>query len=118
MPPVHRFPVMLRGGTGQEGVAEGRVWLHEPRVVISNPVADDPLKEKARLNESVAMLRSTVDLLLAAADMGQGDSAEVMETYRMFAHSRSWLRRMEESIDLGLSAEAAVERNKARPAPG
>ena len=110
LPLAHRFPVMFRGGTAQEGCAEGRVWLHEPRVVVTNPVADDPLKERARLVEGVAMLRSTVDSMLAETDMGKGDSAEVMETYRMFAHSRSWLRRMEESIELGLSAEAAVEK--------
>ena len=114
MPLAHRFPVMLRGGTGQEGAAEGRVWLHEPRVVVTNPVGEDPQKEKVRLNESVAMLRTTVDSMLSAADMGAGDSAEVLETYRMFAHSRSWLRRMEEAIDLGLSAEAAVEKEQSQ----
>jgi phosphotransferase system, enzyme I, PtsP len=38
----HQQPVMLRGGSGQEGTAEGQVWLHEPRVVVTNPVADDP----------------------------------------------------------------------------
>src|SRR5690606_1550586 len=114
LPLQHRFPVMFRGGTGQEGCAEGRVWLHEPRVVVTNPVADDPLKEKARLTEAVAMLRTTVDSLLAANDMGPGDSAEVMETYRMFAHSRSWLHRMEEAIELGLSAEAAVEKEQSQ----
>ena len=42
---LHKQPVMFRGGTGQEGTAEGRVWLHEPRVVVTNPVADDPLTE-------------------------------------------------------------------------
>ncbi|MFC3528999.1 phosphoenolpyruvate--protein phosphotransferase [Paracoccus mangrovi] len=114
MPLAHRFPVMLRGGTGQEGAAEGRVWLHEPRVVVTNPVGEDPQNEKVRLNESVAMLRTTVDSMLSAADMGAGDSAEVLETYRMFAHSRSWLRRMEEAIDLGLSAEAAVEKEQSQ----
>src|SRR5690606_29630729 len=111
---LHHFPIMFRGTTGQEGVAEGHVWLHEPRVVVTNPVADDPLKEKARLNEAVAMLRTRVDSMLAANDMGPGDSAEVMETYRMFAHSRSWLHRMEEAIDLGLSAEAAVEKEQSQ----
>ena len=114
LPLQHRFPVMFRGATGQEGAAEGHVWLHEPRVVVANPVADDPLKEKARLNEAVAMLRSKVDSMLAATDMGAGDSAEVLETYRMFAHSRSWLRRMEEAIELGLSAEAAVEKEQSQ----
>ena len=54
------------------------------------------------------MLRTTVDSMLAEADMGKGDSAEVMETYRMFAHSRSWLKRMEE--DIGAIAERSRHR--------
>ncbi|MDT1063019.1 phosphoenolpyruvate--protein phosphotransferase [Paracoccus sp. CPCC 101403] len=114
MPLRHRFPVLFRGTTGQEGAAEGRVWLHEPRVVVTNPVGEDPQKERARLGEGVAMLRTTVDSLLAGNQMGSGDSAEVLETYRMFANSRSWLRRMEEAIDLGLSAEAAVEKEQSQ----
>ena len=39
---LHKHPAMLRGGSGQEGTAEGHVWLHEPRVVVTNPIADDP----------------------------------------------------------------------------
>ena len=114
LPQAHRFPVAVRGATGQEGAAEGRVWLHEPRVVITNPVGDDPVKERARLSEAVAMLRTKVDAMMAANDVTGGESAEVLETYRMFAHSRSWLRRMEEDIDLGLSAEAAVEKEQSQ----
>ena len=113
LPPRHRFPQMFRGASGQEGSAEGRVWLHEPRVVVANPVGDDPHREKARLLDAVATLRKTVDTMLAEADMeAEGDHTQVLETYRMFAHSRSWLRRMEEDIDLGLSAEAAVEKEQ------
>ncbi|MFB9222739.1 phosphoenolpyruvate--protein phosphotransferase [Paracoccus cavernae] len=108
----HRFPIVIRGTSGQEGAAEGRVWLHEPRVVITNPVGDDPQKERARLIEAVAMLRSNVDAMLSATDAAGKEYTEVMEAYRMFAHSRSWLRRMEEDIDLGLSAEAAVEKEQ------
>src|SRR5690606_10874492 len=40
--PLHHAAVMIRGGTAQEGSAEGHVWLHEPRVVITNPVGEDP----------------------------------------------------------------------------
>lgn len=113
MPPAHRFPHMIRGATGQEGAAEGQVWLHEARVVVTNPVGDDPDRELARLHEGVGVLRSTVDKMVAAADMGdEGEHAAVLETYRMFAHSRSWLKRMEEDIRLGLSAEAAVEKEQ------
>ncbi len=113
MPPAHRFPLMIRGATGQEGAAQGHVWLHEARVVVANPFADDPDKEQVRLHEGVATLRQTVDSMVAAADMGgDGEHAAVLETYRMFAHSRSWLKRMEEDIQLGLSAEAAVEKEQ------
>lgn len=108
----HGRPVLLRGISGQEGAAEGRVWLHEPRVVVTNPVSDDPAKDRARLTEAVASLRASLDEMLAAADTSGTEYHEVMQTYRMFAHSRSWLRRMEEDIDLGLSAEAAVEKEQ------
>jgi len=36
----------------------------------------------------------------------------VLEAYRMFANSKSWLRRMEADVESGLSAEAAVEKEQ------
>ena len=108
---LHRRPVLFRGGTGQEGAAEGRVWLHEPRVVVTNPVADDPLTEIERIRAAVAQLRVSVDDLLAAESLDK-DQKQVLEAYRMFAHSRGWLRRMEDDIQRGLSAEAAVEKEQ------
>ncbi|MGL5009022.1 MAG: phosphoenolpyruvate--protein phosphotransferase [Paracoccaceae bacterium] len=108
---LHRQQVMIRGTTGQEGAAAGRVWLHEARVVVTNPVADDPLTEIDRIREAVGQLRVSVDDLLAAESLDK-DQKQVLEAYRMFAHSRGWLRRMEEDIQLGLSAEAAVEKEQ------
>ncbi|MEP1586827.1 MAG: phosphoenolpyruvate--protein phosphotransferase, partial [Tateyamaria sp.] len=107
----HSQPSMLRGTVAQEGVAEGHIWLHEPRVVVANPIADDPHHELIRLNEAVEELRVGVDkmLTLASADKEQ---AEVLEAYRMFANSKGWMRRMEEDISRGLSAEAAVEKEQ------
>ncbi|WP_299363077.1 phosphoenolpyruvate--protein phosphotransferase [uncultured Paracoccus sp.] len=112
LPSRHRFPVMFRGIGAQDGTAEGQVWLHEPRVVVTNPVGDDPDRERARLHEAMAMLRATLDELLTDELLVGGEPADVMKTYRMFANSRSWLKRMEEDIDLGLSAEAAVEKEQ------
>jgi phosphotransferase system, enzyme I, PtsP len=108
---LHRQQVMIRGASGQEGSAEGRVWLHEARVVVTNPVADDPLTEIDRIREAVGQLRVSVDDLLAAESLNS-EQKQVLEAYRMFAHSRGWLRRMEEDIALGLSAEAAVEKEQ------
>ncbi|MEF3046188.1 phosphoenolpyruvate--protein phosphotransferase [Pseudotabrizicola sp. L79] len=108
---LHRQPVMFRGSTGQEGAAEGHVWLHEPRVVVTNPVADDPLTEIDRIREAVGQLRVSIEDLLAAQSLDK-DQVQVLEAYRMFANSRGWLRRMEEDIMRGLSAEAAVEKEQ------
>ena len=108
----HKHPVMFRGGTGQEGAAEGRVWLHEPRVVITNPVGDDPVKELERLNQAVTDLRLSVDAMLNTSDIVDQDHQQILEAYRMFANSRGWMRRMEEDIARGLSAEAAVEKEQ------
>ena len=107
----HSQPAMLRGTVAQEGVAEGHIWLHEPRVVVTNPIADDPHRELERLKGAVEELRVGVDKMLALASVDK-DQAEVLEAYRMFANSKGWMRRMEEDISNGLSAEAAVEKEQ------
>lgn len=110
----HTNPLMLRGGVGQEGVAEGHVWLHEPRVVVTNPVADDPEVESKRLRDAIDQLRVSVGDMLDAVgnDAADKDHREVLQAYQMMANSRSWLKRMEEDIKAGLSAEAAVEKEQ------
>ena len=108
----HQQPEIFRGTSGQEGAAEGRVWLHEPRVVVTNPVADDPEKETLRLGEAVEELRVGVDKMLATAARGDREQLDVLEAYRMFANSKGWMKRMEQDIARGLSAEAAVEKEQ------
>lgn len=108
----HKQPVLLRGMSGQEGATEGRVWLHEPRVVVTNPVADDPVAEERRLAEAMEQLRGSVEDLLSRTETAEPEQREVLETYRMFAHSKGWMRRMQEDIGRGLSAEAAVEKEQ------
>lgn len=108
----HQQPASFKGVVGQEGAAVGHVWLHEPRVVVTNPFSEDPEVEIKRLKDGVDQLRISVDEMLEGAKTGDGKTTEVLETYRMFANSRSWLRRIEEDIRDGLSAEAAVEKEQ------
>ena len=112
MSALHIQAVMFRGGCGQEGHAQGHVWLHEPRVVITNPIAEDPAQELERLHAAVETLRVGVDRMLNSAVAGDKDHLDVLETYRMFANSKGWMRRMQANIDSGLSAEAAVEKEQ------
>ena len=108
----HQQSELFRGTSGQEGASEGHVWLHEPRVVVTNPVADDPDVELTRLNEVVEELRVGVDKMLDGAKRGDKEQLEVLEAYRMFANSKGWMKRMEQDIARGLSAEAAVEKEQ------
>jgi phosphotransferase system enzyme I (PtsP) len=108
----HKAQVMIRGGCAQEGAAMGHVWLHEPRVVVTRPISDDPAQELERLKTAVERLRIDVDQMLTRVSPTESDQREVLEAYRMFAQSRGWMRRMEEDIARGLSAEAAVEKEQ------
>ena len=108
----HQQPALFRGTPVQEGTARGSVWLHEPRVVVTNPVAEDPVAEKARLQLAVAQLRQNLDAMMVGVAAGEPEQLEILEAFRMFANSRGWMRRIETDIDQGLSAEAAVEKEQ------
>ena len=106
----HTRSVEFNGGIGQEGLAEGHVLLHEPRVVLTNPVADDPEIEYGRLEDAIGKMRGHVDeLAMMARRSANVEQREIVETYRMFANSRGWVDRIRDHIRGGLSAEAAVE---------
>lgn len=108
----HQEAMMFRGTVGQEGAAGGQVYLHEPRVVVTNVIADDPEAETERLRAAVDQLRVSVDEMLTETSAVDADQKQVLEAYRMFANSRSWMKRMEADIAQGLSAEAAVEKEQ------
>ena len=108
----HTQPVLFKGTIAQEGASEGNVYLHEPRVVVTNPISDDPDIELARLRSGVETLRVGLDDLLSGNANTDAEQKKVFEAYRMFANSRSWLARMEADVGNGLSAEAAVEKEQ------
>jgi phosphotransferase system enzyme I (PtsP) len=113
MAAVHRRPFFARGLVGQEGVAMGTVVLHEPVIGSVLAVAEDPESERARLRRAVHDLRIEVDRMLETDLMGHaGEHREVLEAYRLFAHDKGWLRRMEQNIDRGLPAILAIEKEQ------
>jgi phosphotransferase system enzyme I (PtsP) len=117
-PAAHR-PLQLEGLSISDGIGLGHVVLHEPRVVVTKLIADDPQKELQRLDAALNTLRADLDVMLERRDVADGgEHREVLEAYRMFAHDRGWMHKMHEAVMTGLTAEAAVERvqsdNRAR----
>ena len=109
----HSRPFFARGLSAQEGATAGVVHLHAPRVSVANPVAEDVGVERLRLSEAMAALRGEVDDMVSADLVGHaGEHRDVLEAYRMFAHDKGWMRRMTASVESGLAAEVAVEREQ------
>ncbi|WP_299731364.1 phosphoenolpyruvate--protein phosphotransferase [Devosia sp.] len=106
-----RRPRMFTGVSFTDGIALGTVVLHDPRVVVTNFIAEDTEQEKSRLNTALERMRVSIDAMLDHGDMQpSSDHRDILETYRMFANDRGWVHRLTEAIENGLSAEAAVER--------
>ncbi len=104
--PIHCVGVALADGVGL-----GHAVLHEPRVAITNLIAENPAGEVKRLEAAIGEMRASIDELVERGDVAHtGEHRDVLETFRMFAHDQGWLRRMREVVLTGLTAEAAVER--------
>ena len=109
--PAARHSLHKNGAVLSDGIALGHVVLHEPRVVITNYIAEDLPKELKRLDTAVLKLRADLDRMLERGDVADGgEHRDVLEAYRMFANDQGWQHKLHEAVATGLTAEAAVER--------
>ncbi|MEM6858313.1 MAG: phosphoenolpyruvate--protein phosphotransferase [Pseudomonadota bacterium] len=108
-------PQSITGLTLVKGLGAGQVVYHQPRVQITQVMADDIEAERQRVYRAFDKMREQIDDLANQAEFrgkaGKGgEHEEVLETYKMFAYDEGWSRRINEAIDSGLTAEAAIER--------
>ena len=104
-------PQIVQGLTLVKGLAMGQAVYHQPRVQITQVVAEDIEAERQRVYRAFDKMRDQIDSLAGQAEFGiGGEHEEVLETYKMFAYDEGWSRRINEAIDSGLTAEAAIER--------
>jgi phosphotransferase system enzyme I (PtsP) len=108
-------PLPLSGLKLVAGLAKGQAVFHQPRVVVEHTVADDTEAERTRVYAAFRKMREQIDNMAREAEFGvAGEHQEILETYRMFAYDEGWSRRINEAIDSGLTAEAAIERVQQR----
>jgi phosphotransferase system enzyme I (PtsP) len=105
---IGTLPIRLEGLALNPGIAIGTAVLHEPGVLLTRIVAEDPEVELDRLRQAVLGMQDALDALIASADLAHGDERDILETYRMFAQDRGWITRITEAVRSGLTAEAAV----------
>lgn len=106
---------VLTGMQLVKGLASGTAVFHQPRVTIEQTVAEDTEAERQRVYLAFDRMREQIDAMAGQAEFGVGGEHEqVLETYKMFAYDEGWSRRINEAIDSGLTAEAAIERVQQR----
>ncbi len=107
--------VVLNGLPLVSGVAAGAAIFHQPNVRIEHTMAEDTEAERARVYSAFDKMREQIDRMASMAEFGAGgEHAEILDTYKMFAYDEGWSRRINEAIDSGLTAEAAIERVQQR----
>jgi len=93
------------------GMGAGHATYHRPHVHIEHTLADDIEAERQRVYSAFGKMREQIDMIANQADfMKGGEHEEVLSTYKMFAYDEGWSRRINEAIDSGLTAEAAIDR--------
>lgn len=107
--------IRLAGQKLVDGMGSGFAVYHQPRIVIEHTVAEDIDAERRRVYAAFDKMREQIDRMAREAEFGvAGEHVEVIETYKMFAYDEGWARRINEAIDSGLTAEAAIERVQQR----
>jgi phosphotransferase system, enzyme I, PtsP len=108
-------PERLTGLKLVAGMARGHAVYHQPRILIEHTVAEDVEAERRRVYSAFDRMREQIDAMTSQAEFGTaGEHHEILETYKMFAYDEGWSRRINEAIDSGLTAEAAIERVRQR----
>jgi phosphotransferase system, enzyme I, PtsP len=112
---AHSGQEVLPGLQLVKGLALGQAVFHQPRITIEQTVADDIEAERQRVYLAFDKMREQIDQMAKQAEFGvDGEHEQVLETYKMFAYDEGWSRRINEAIDSGLTAEAAIERVQQR----
>ncbi len=112
---AHTETEVIDGLALVKGLASGRAVFHQPRVEIDQVVAEDTEAERQRVYRAFDKMREQIDAMAREPEFGKGgEHVEVLETYKMFAYDEGWSRRINEAIDSGLTAEAAIERVQQR----
>ncbi len=111
---AHSGPQIIGGLTLAKGLGAGQAVFHKPRVTITQVVAEDIEAERQRVYRAFDRMREQIDAMASQVEFGAtakgGEHEEVLATYKMFAYDEGWGRRINEAIDSGLTAEAAIER--------
>ena len=108
---TERGVIHFDGMVFAEGLAEGVVVMHEPRVEVIQHLSEEYDEQLIRLEAGFESLLRQIDEIMSAEDIiHHGEHREILDVYKLFAQDKGWRIKIETAIQSGLTAEAAVEK--------
>ncbi len=122
LPELERFPTFptaegknsgmhtLKGISFNPGLAIGTAVLHQPYSWRETDVSQNTKDESARLKKAIREMIEAIDRLVESTPNLEKNTQEVLSSYRMIASDRGWVRKIQEYIQKGFTAEASVQK--------
>ncbi|MBA3813529.1 MAG: phosphoenolpyruvate--protein phosphotransferase [Alphaproteobacteria bacterium] len=101
---------MLQGVSFNSGISIGTAIVHQPYSWRESDFSLNIRDESLRFKTAIRDMRDAIDQLVESAANDEKEAQEVLASYRMIASDRGWIRKIQEYIQKGLAAEAAVQR--------
>jgi phosphotransferase system enzyme I (PtsP) len=104
------LPRQFEGSSLAPGLAVGPIVTAGLNAGPRRFLAKDPVEEQGRLDRALVAMRRDLDNLIERGVPDSDESREVLEATRLVAADDGWVKRVEDAIGSGLTAEAAVVR--------
>lgn len=117
-----RFPVLaqeegklegmhvLRGISFNGGIGVGTAVIHRPHTWKETAFSLNPKEESERLKMAIRDMIDSIDRLVSSSPNLEKNTQDVLASYRMIASDRGWVRKIQNYIQKGYTAEAAVQK--------
>lgn len=100
----------VKGLSLSKGYGLGTAVVHRRRQAVTKIFAEDKDKELQRLQAAHGRMNADLDEKFASTKLGIGEHVDILDAYKMFAKDKGWLKKISDTIQSGLTAEAAIER--------
>lgn len=100
----------LQGISFNAGIAIGTAVLHQPYSWKEADFSLNPKDESIRFKTAIRNMIDSIDQFVEATPSHEKDAQDVLSSYRMIASDRGWIRKIQEYIQKGFTAEAAVQK--------
>ncbi|EKE10403.1 MAG: hypothetical protein ACD_16C00038G0009 [uncultured bacterium] len=122
LPELQRFPVLnvgegkvsgtqnLQGISFNPGITIGTAFIHQHYGWKETDFSQNTKEESLRLKSAIRAMIEAIDRLVDTTPKLEKTTQEVLSSYRMIASDRGWIRKIQEYIQKGFTAEAAVQK--------